>query len=79
MSGLGWIRQLRLFELRFTGFVVLNSDDPLYPSNHEARSVSNRLLIILDRKNHCTMSPKDSRISPFFFLVCRTVYWSTDD
>lgn len=48
---------------------MLDSDDPLYPSNHEARSVSNQLLIILDRKYHCTTSPKDSHISLFFSRV----------
>jgi hypothetical protein len=58
---------------------VLDSDDPLCPSNHEARSVSNLLLLTDGEKNIVHRVQKDSHISLFFSPRARTVFESTDN
>ena len=69
----GWIRQLAAFISNSALprlLVVFDSDDPLYPSNHEARSVSNLLLIADEEKNPIVQRvQKDSHISHFFLLL----------
>ena len=50
--------------------VVLNSDDPLCPSNHEARSVSN-LLLITDGKTKPSYSESEKTATfHCFFSYC---------